>query len=68
MLRWCRKLADSFHVVGYGCEIYVLRVRFDVCCVVVVLLKYVFFIMQGGSGCIRNGCNGWYDSLVFSFS
>ena len=31
-----------FHV-GYGCEIYVLQVRFDVCCVVVVFLKYVFF-------------------------
>ena len=32
-----------FHVIGYGCKFYVLRVRFDVCCVAVVFMKYVFF-------------------------
>ena len=31
-----------FHVVGYGCKFYVLLVRIDVCCVVVVFLKYGF--------------------------
>ena len=27
-----------------------------------------FFILRGGSGCIRSRCSGWCDRFVFSFS
>ena len=36
-----------YHVVDYSCRFYVLYVRFDFCCVVIVFLKYVFFSLYG---------------------
>ena len=54
-----------FHVVGYGCKFYVLRVRFDVYCVIVVFLKYVFSLCE--VVLVAFGANVVGDMVVWFF-